>query len=117
MHGLSQMHAPIQHHAEDAFMCNHHSKTHNVDAIRRLFKIDPSNDRTGNLPPLPGIYPDYPAPIVRNGDSGRELAMARWGMPASQKALLDAAKKRAAKLGAKGKTVDFKELLQMELDS
>jgi putative SOS response-associated peptidase YedK len=38
-------------------------------------------DRTGNLPPMPGIYPDYSAPIVRNGADGRELAMARWGMP------------------------------------
>jgi putative SOS response-associated peptidase YedK len=38
-------------------------------------------DRTGNLPPLPGIFPDYPAPIVRNGEEGRELAMGRWGMP------------------------------------
>jgi hypothetical protein len=27
------------------------------------------NDRTGNLPPLPGIFPDYPEPIVRNQPS------------------------------------------------
>jgi putative SOS response-associated peptidase YedK len=98
-------------------MCNLYSMTKNVDAIRRLFKVDSAHDRTGNLPPLPGIYPDYPAPIVRNGDSGRELAMARWGMPSSQKAQLDAAKKRAQKLEAKGKPVDFKELLRMEPDS
>jgi putative SOS response-associated peptidase YedK len=39
------------------------------------------HDRTGNLPPLPGIFPDYSAPIVRNTADGRELAMARWGMP------------------------------------
>src|SRR4030081_802308 len=39
-------------------------------------------DQTGNLPPLPGIFPDYEAPIVRNAPDGvRELAMARWGMP------------------------------------
>jgi putative SOS response-associated peptidase YedK len=38
-------------------------------------------DLTGNLPPPPGIFPDYAAPIVRNGPDGRELAMARWGMP------------------------------------
>ena len=42
--------------------------------------------------------------------------MARWGMPSSQKALLDAAKKRAQKLEAKGKPADFKELLRMEPD-
>jgi len=39
------------------------------------------NDRTGNMPPLPGIFPDYTAPIVRNRPDGRELTMARWGMP------------------------------------
>jgi putative SOS response-associated peptidase YedK len=44
-------------------------------------------DRTGNLPPLPGIFPDYSAPIVRNGGEGRELAMARWGMPSPAFAL------------------------------
>jgi putative SOS response-associated peptidase YedK len=39
-------------------------------------------DTTGNMPPLPGIFPDYMAPIVRNAPDGvRELAMARWGMP------------------------------------
>jgi hypothetical protein len=27
--------------------------TKNVDAIRRLFAVDPSRDRTGNLPSLP----------------------------------------------------------------
>jgi hypothetical protein len=35
---------------------------------------------------MPGIYPDYPASIVRNGNVRRELAMARWGVPSSQKA-------------------------------
>jgi putative SOS response-associated peptidase YedK len=38
-------------------------------------------DQTGNLPPLPGIFPDYGAPIVREGPDGRELVLARWGMP------------------------------------
>jgi hypothetical protein len=36
--------------------------TTNVEAIRRWFNVNPSHDRTGNLPPMPGIYPDYPAP-------------------------------------------------------
>jgi hypothetical protein len=39
------------------------------------------HDRAGNLPPLPGIFPDYSAPIVRNQPDGRELTLARWGMP------------------------------------
>ena len=49
------------------------------EAMRRLF--DGLVDRAGNMPPLPGIYPDYSAPIIRNGAEGRELVMARWGMP------------------------------------
>ena len=98
-------------------MCNLYSMTRNVDAIRRLFGVDPARDRTGNLPTLPGIFPDYPAPIVRNGNDGRELVMARWGMPSSQAALMDATGRRAQKLEDKGKPVDFKELLRLEPDS
>jgi len=45
------------------------------------------SDSTGNLPPLPGIFPDYSAPIVRNQPSCRELTMARWGMPSPAFAL------------------------------
>jgi len=75
-------------------------------------------DIVGNLPVLPGIFPDYAAPIVRSAPDGvRELAMARWGMPSSHLALMESAKKRAAKLEAKGKPVDFKELLRMEPDA
>ena len=97
-------------------MCNLYSMTRSQAAIRELIRA--MYDRTGNLPPLPGLYPDYMAPIVRNGtDGGRELVMARWGMPSSQRALLDAAKKRAQKLEAKGKSYDFKKLLRMEPDS
>jgi putative SOS response-associated peptidase YedK len=95
-------------------MCNLYSMTKNQDAIRNLFKV--SKDSAGNLPPMPGIFPDYAAPIVRNADSGRELTMARWGMPSSSQALFEAIKKRAAKLEAKGKQVDFKELLKKEPD-
>ncbi|WP_398468019.1 SOS response-associated peptidase [Tardiphaga sp.] len=96
-------------------MCNLYSMTKNQAAIRQLFAV--TNDIAGNLPSMPGIFPDYPAPIVRNVDGGRELAMARWGMPSSSKALMDAAVKRAAKLEAKGKQFDFKDLLRMEPDS
>jgi putative SOS response-associated peptidase YedK len=42
--------------------------------------------------------------------------LARWGMPSSGDALFKKAKLRAEKLQAKGKAVDFKELLQMEPD-
>ncbi|MFG1400240.1 MULTISPECIES: SOS response-associated peptidase [Roseixanthobacter] len=96
-------------------MCNLYSATTNQEAIRRLFRVD--TDLTGNLPPMPGIYPDYAAPIVRTGENGtRALGMARWGMPSSKQALFEAAKARADKLRAKGKDVDFDELLRMEPD-
>ncbi|RXF74286.1 SOS response-associated peptidase [Hansschlegelia zhihuaiae] len=60
-------------------MCNLYSLTRGQAAIRQLARA--MVDRTGNLPPMPAIFPDYPAPIVRTGDEGRELALARWGMP------------------------------------
>jgi putative SOS response-associated peptidase YedK len=35
----------------------------------------------GNLPPMPGVFPDYPAPVIRNRDAEREMVLMRWGMP------------------------------------
>lgn len=95
-------------------MCNLYSITTNQAAILALFRV--VNRYVGNLPPMPGVFPDYKAPIVRNGAEGRELATARWGMPSSQHALMEATKKRAAKLAAKGGAVDFGQLLRMEPD-
>src|SRR5271163_2983188 len=66
-------------------MCNLYSMTTNQEAIRNLFKV--AVDNTGNLSPLPGVYSDYAAPIVRNSAAGRELSMARWGMPTPPKFL------------------------------
>ena len=60
-------------------MCNLYSLTKGQAAIREFTRA--FTNTTGNLPPLPGIFPDYRAPIVRNGPACRELAMARWGMP------------------------------------
>lgn len=61
-------------------MCNLYSCTKGQAAIIALTRA--LRDATGNLPPMPGIFPDYPAPVVRNAPDGvRELAMARWGMP------------------------------------
>ena len=96
-------------------MCNLYSLTKGQAAIREFTRA--MVDRTGNLASMPGIFPDYAAPIVRNGAEGRELVFARWGMPSSQKALYDAAVKRADKLRAKGNPVDFDEILKMEPDS
>lgn len=72
-------------------MCNLYSLTKGQKAILDLARA--LVDRTGNLPPMPGIFPDYAAPIVREGADGRELALARWGMPSPAFAL-------------EGKTVD-----------
>ncbi|MFC7478016.1 SOS response-associated peptidase [Dankookia sp. GCM10030260] len=66
-------------------MCNLYSITKGQQAIRELARA--MSDRTGNLPPLPGVFPDYAAPIVRNQPEGRELTMARWGMPSPAFAL------------------------------
>ena len=66
-------------------MCNLYSLTKGQQAIIALARA--MNDRTGNLPPMPGIFPDYPAPIVRQVGGERELAMARWGMPSPAFAL------------------------------
>ena len=60
-------------------MCNLYSVTTNQAAIRNLFKV--TKDSAGNLPPMPGVFPDYPAPVVRNAGADRELTMMRWGMP------------------------------------
>ena len=66
-------------------MCNLYALTKGQAAIRELAAV--MTDRTGNLPEMAGIYPDYPAPIVREGAEGREMVMARWGMPSPAFAL------------------------------
>src|SRR4051794_41529437 len=62
-----------------ASMCNLYSITTNQAAIIALFRV--INRYSGNLPPMPGVFPDYPAPVVRDSDTGQELTMMRWGMP------------------------------------
>ena len=96
-------------------MCNLYSMNRSQDEIRGI--VGAMRDGAGNMPPLPGIFPDYAAPIVRTGADGeRELVKARWGMPTSQKALLEAATARARKLEVKGRTVDLREMLRLEPD-
>src|ERR1700740_1781700 len=60
-------------------MCNLYSITTNQAAIIALFRV--VNRYVGNLPPMPGVFPDYPAPVIRNTDHGTELVTMRWGMP------------------------------------
>ena len=58
-------------------MCNLYSITTNQAAIIALFRV--MNRYVGNLPPMPGVFPDYPAPVVRNEGGEREMVMMRWG--------------------------------------
>jgi putative SOS response-associated peptidase YedK len=60
-------------------MCNLYSITTNQSAIAALFRV--MNRYVGNLPPMAGVFPDYPAPVVRNAGTERELVLMRWGMP------------------------------------
>jgi putative SOS response-associated peptidase YedK len=61
-------------------MCNLYLITTNQEAIIRLFRV--INRYVGNLAPMPGVFPDYPAPVVRNRwGRVRTGVMMRWGMP------------------------------------
>ena len=60
-------------------MCNLNSITTNQAAIAVLFRV--INRYVGNLAPMPGVFPDYPAPVIRNTDAGTEMVTMRWGMP------------------------------------
>ncbi len=61
-------------------MCNLYSITKGQKAIRDLAKA--MRDLTGSLPPLPAVFPDKMAPVVRTAPDGiRELTMMRWGFP------------------------------------
>jgi len=42
-------------------MCNLYWITTNQEAIRSLFRV--MNRYVGNLAPMPGVFPDYRAPI------------------------------------------------------
>jgi putative SOS response-associated peptidase YedK len=95
-------------------MCNLYSITTGQAAIIALARA--MRDVTGNLPPMPGVFPDYTAPVVRNAPDG----VLRWGMPSSSQALFKATERRADRLRAKGQEVDadaFKALLKAEPDS
>jgi putative SOS response-associated peptidase YedK len=69
-------------------MCNLYSVTSNQEAIRAWAGVMADKDSAGNLPPMQGVFPNTFAPIVRNGSRGREIAMARWGMPTPPYVLL-----------------------------
>jgi putative SOS response-associated peptidase YedK len=48
-----------------------------VTHVQSLDHHEPGRDHRN----VPGVFPDYPAPVIRNAGSDRELMMLRWGMP------------------------------------
>jgi putative SOS response-associated peptidase YedK len=60
-------------------MCNLYSNTTNQAAIIARFRV--INRYVGNLPPMPGVFPDCPASVIRNTDQGTEMLTMRWGIP------------------------------------
>ncbi|MBV9511957.1 MAG: SOS response-associated peptidase [Caulobacteraceae bacterium] len=96
-------------------MCNLYAIMESRAEVARAART--MRDRNNNQPPQPGVYPDYPAPVIVIGEDGqREMRDLRWGMPSSKQALLKAATERADKLRAKGTEFDFNELLKLEPD-
>jgi len=61
-------------------MCNLYSMTKSREALVAYTRA--MRDRTGNQPPLPDIFPDQMAPVVRTAKDGvREVVTMRWGFP------------------------------------
>jgi putative SOS response-associated peptidase YedK len=61
-------------------MCNLYSMTKSREAVTAFTRA--MRDRTGNQPPLPAIFPDQLAPVVRTARDGvREVVTMRWGFP------------------------------------
>ncbi|MGQ0531506.1 MAG: SOS response-associated peptidase [Caulobacteraceae bacterium] len=61
-------------------MCNLYSMTKSREALVAYTRA--MRDRTGNQPPLPAIFPDQVAPVVRTAKDGvREVVTMRWGFP------------------------------------
>jgi putative SOS response-associated peptidase YedK len=70
-------------------MCNLYSLTKGPQAIPRLHSGDV--ERRWQHAAASGHLPGLSAPIVRGGAEGRELVLARWGMP-SPKAVIEGRK-------------------------
>jgi putative SOS response-associated peptidase YedK len=61
-------------------MCNLYAMTKSREAVTAFTRA--MRDVTGNQPPLPAIFPDQLAPVVRTGVDGvREMLNMRWGFP------------------------------------
>ena len=58
--------------------CATSTATTNQAAIIALFRV--FNRYVGNLAPMPGVFPDYPAPVVRDTDAGRDVQICHTGL-------------------------------------
>ena len=76
---------PVQSRPISRRMCNLDSITKGQAEIRE-FTGDARHHR--QLAVAAGVFPDYPAPVVRTASNGRVLTMMRWGMPSPQFVLM-----------------------------
>jgi putative SOS response-associated peptidase YedK len=60
-------------------MCNLYNITTNQEALRAITRA--MIDHAGNLEPSLDVYPDRPAPVIRETSEGREITRLTWGMP------------------------------------
>ena len=60
-------------------MCNLYAMTAPVSEMKKLF--GPFEGDQANLPLFEEIYPQRPAPVLRQGDSGLRLETMVWGFP------------------------------------
>ena len=96
-------------------MCNLYSITTNQAAIIALFRV--VNRYVGNLAPMPGVFPDYKAPIVRNGrrrPRTRHRALGHAVVVQGVDGRHQEARRKAA--GPKASRSTSTELLRMEPD-
>jgi putative SOS response-associated peptidase YedK len=67
----------------DSIKCNLYSVTTNKEALRELARaMGEWLDETGNFQPLPAVFPNWVAPVVRSMPEGATQAtLMRWGFP------------------------------------
>jgi len=66
-------------------MCDLFALTTDRPALLKLTGV--RRDRAEPMPPMPALFPDDEAPVVRYVDGMRELVRMRWGMPSTSFAL------------------------------
>jgi hypothetical protein len=66
-------------------MCNLCRLDKGQDHLRRYFKV--TQDDIGNMPPLPGIFPDMRAPVIRTDGASSNGRRPRDGNDRLQAAL------------------------------